>query len=335
MFETEKKYLNKLSIKFDEHNNHLNFRCSLCGDSATNPYKKRGFVIQKDDNVMYYCHNQCGGMSFTTFLKNQNETLAEQYRKEITKEKFKERKENKEVFKKEFKFKTEKFDGKSIEIILKDIPKKLKLVPLEVSKEAKQFLKDRGFNLQELKQFGFYYNKELNAIVFPLYKDNSKQEITGVQIRLIEEKKFINYTYNENYKIWIHPTVFSLSYGSDLYVFESILDLLSSGIEESIAVLGADMSEELLEYYKDYNLVFCMDNDETGEKKALKYSEKGYDVLVHKIGSEKYFKDFNDMLKKGINKKDIQKYILNHIKHPSMALLKIRLKASYELFDWN
>lgn len=46
-----------------------NFRCPICGDSKTNPYKKRGYVLYKDSNWIYCCHNKCGSMSFFTFLK--------------------------------------------------------------------------------------------------------------------------------------------------------------------------------------------------------------------------------------------------------------------------
>ena len=335
MLELEKKYLNKLNLKYEIGNRHINMSCPICGE-GNSPYKKRGYVYIDSDNTPFYmCYNSCGGMSYYQFLEYQDETLAKEYYKETIKTKFKERNTNKEVFKKKSKIKTEKFDGKFIEIILKEKKKKLKLVPIEVSKQAKDFIKSRGFTLQEIKQYGFYYNKELNAIVHPLYINSKKDEITGVQIRLIDEKRFINYMYEENHKVWHEDLLQTLHYGSDVFVFESIFDLLSTNIKNSISALGSDISEEFIRYYDKYRFIFVFDSDEVGTSKALKYSNKGYDVLVHKPNSNKYFKDFNEMLQKGISKEKITKYILSNIKSPKMSNLKTRLKRNYELFDWN
>lgn len=46
-----------------------NFRCPICGDSKTNPHKKRGFILFNDGAWVYTCHNECGTMGFIHFLK--------------------------------------------------------------------------------------------------------------------------------------------------------------------------------------------------------------------------------------------------------------------------
>lgn len=46
-----------------------NFRCPICGDSQKNKHKKRGFFIQKDNRLLFYCHNECGTIGFERFLK--------------------------------------------------------------------------------------------------------------------------------------------------------------------------------------------------------------------------------------------------------------------------
>ena len=56
-----------------------NFRCPICGDSQTNSHKARGYFIRKQDKMMFFCHNQCGGMSFPNFLKRFDSTLHDQY----------------------------------------------------------------------------------------------------------------------------------------------------------------------------------------------------------------------------------------------------------------
>lgn len=49
-----------------------NFRCPICGDSKKNPHIKRGYVLYKDSNWVYHCHNECGSMSFLQFLKERH-----------------------------------------------------------------------------------------------------------------------------------------------------------------------------------------------------------------------------------------------------------------------
>lgn len=51
-------------------NTPYNFRCPICGDSKTNKNKKRGYVLFSEGNWSYVCHNECGKMSFLSFLKN-------------------------------------------------------------------------------------------------------------------------------------------------------------------------------------------------------------------------------------------------------------------------
>lgn len=56
-----------------------NFRCPICGDSKKNPLATRGYVLYKK-GWAYHCHNECGSMSFFSFLKNYH---SEQYRRLI------------------------------------------------------------------------------------------------------------------------------------------------------------------------------------------------------------------------------------------------------------
>jgi hypothetical protein len=57
-----------------------NCSCPICGDSTHNTIKARGYFIRKQDNMMFFCHNECGGMSFPNFLYHFDRSLAEQYR---------------------------------------------------------------------------------------------------------------------------------------------------------------------------------------------------------------------------------------------------------------
>lgn len=56
-----------------------NFRCPICNDSQSNPHKARGYFIRKQDKMIFFCHNQCGGMSFKNFLYHFDRGLHDQY----------------------------------------------------------------------------------------------------------------------------------------------------------------------------------------------------------------------------------------------------------------
>lgn len=336
MFETEAQYLARLGIQYEKTHKHLNFSCPICGE-GNSPYKKRGFIYRgEDDKPFYKCYNDCGGMSMYNFLDAQDTNLAKEYYSETIKTKFKKRNKAKEVFnfdKVRSHLKLEPFDGKTITIEVKEKPIKLRLIDIKVSKQAKEYLKSRGFKIKDLEKEGIYYNKHMNALVFPLYIDNKRNHIYGVQIRQIDKKHFMNITFDDNFKYWGEDRVATLSKGSDIYVFESIFDALSSGVYHSIAMLGGDLTEEAEEHFKDYDLVFCFDNDEAGRAKTIKYAEKGYSCLAH---SPKIpMKDFNEMLKAGIPKNKITDYIMKSIKLPKMSVLKAKLKHNYKLFDWS
>jgi len=172
--------------------------------------------MKKEDGVLYSCHNEYGNMSFYKFLEHQNESLAKEYYSKTIKSKVKRRKTKKkdDPFKVKPKMKTKKFDGKVITVTIKEKKRTLKLTSIKLSKDAKDFIKSRGFSVKDVEKYGFYYNKELNAIVFPLYTSKQKDEIYGVQIRLIEKKHFLNFVYDDSYKYWGEYLLDGLSYES-------------------------------------------------------------------------------------------------------------------------
>ncbi len=67
-------YANKLKLyveKFKRKSDYLwNFRCPICGDSAADTRKKRGFIVRWHNTLFYKCHN-CGvSVSFIRFLRD-------------------------------------------------------------------------------------------------------------------------------------------------------------------------------------------------------------------------------------------------------------------------
>ena len=83
-----------------------------------NEYKKRGYVLKKEDSYLYSCHNECGNMSFYSFLKHHDVNIANEFYKTGLKDKFKNRSEDKSVFKKTSELTLKKFNKKTLKFKL-------------------------------------------------------------------------------------------------------------------------------------------------------------------------------------------------------------------------
>lgn len=66
----------------------FNFRCIICGDSQTNKRKARGFILTKNNQTTYYCHNCHASMSLPNFIKHVDPQLYDEYQKERLAEKY-------------------------------------------------------------------------------------------------------------------------------------------------------------------------------------------------------------------------------------------------------
>lgn len=84
------RYINLLAPylpRFHKKDEHLyNFRCPICGDSATNKYKARGYFYARSNRMWMTCHNCNSNMSFSSFLKIQDASLFREYRIDAFKE---------------------------------------------------------------------------------------------------------------------------------------------------------------------------------------------------------------------------------------------------------
>jgi transcription elongation factor Elf1 len=62
----------------------INFRCPICGDSKKSKSKARGWLLEKENNFYFYCHNCGESHSFSNFLKavdpiSYNDYVAEKF----------------------------------------------------------------------------------------------------------------------------------------------------------------------------------------------------------------------------------------------------------------
>lgn len=56
-----------------------NFRCHICGDSQKNKRKKRGYIIENDGGIGYYCHNCNANPPFHKYIAQYWPDLLTQY----------------------------------------------------------------------------------------------------------------------------------------------------------------------------------------------------------------------------------------------------------------
>ncbi len=69
MHNAVREVLHVCGLTGGDHIAPYNFRCPICGDSETNPHKKRGYVMFNDGVWTYVCYNKCGSMNFIDYLK--------------------------------------------------------------------------------------------------------------------------------------------------------------------------------------------------------------------------------------------------------------------------
>lgn len=317
--------------------------CISCGDkkSRLHLYKNEGM-----DQALVHCYNAgCvfdeQQMGMVNFLKETNPSLLPQYKKE------------------RFKGNIEKItqdESRSLNDILaqvtsktegpKEIPKKEeRCEPAETPKktganpplpklftdmmpyakdckEAVDYINGRKLEVADnwlfsrerfIKIFDKDYFVE-DFLMIPLFQNG---KLRGFYTRSINEKRFSTIVFPKGEKYWASD---SFNPDETVYIFEGIMDALSSGLDNTVAMLSADLPQELLEELKDP--VFCLDNDETGVKKALKYNKLGYKTFVWPEGLSK---DLNEILKEGGTKEENKKMLLDNIFQGVPAVVRLNL----------
>lgn len=283
-------------------NDDYSARCDVCGDSNTNKNKKRLHLYRKNtyegDSIKCFNCDYTGNMY--SYLRDYHPELFNAYKQETQQDKLSSLSRREPLIVREIKRNNS----------LYTFDKPTSIIPVNESLLGKAYVSKRGFpNLDCYFSTGIMNvdGKTLdlkNYIIIPLLENNKWY---GFYSRSIESKQFHTYLPEQNtgWRVW---NWFNVNKKEPVFIFEAIFNALSSGIENSIAVLGSDLDEERLKMLK--RPIFCFDNDETGRKKAEKYADKGYEVVIlHRDIRD----DYNDMLKNGITKDNIKKLIMDNI----------------------
>ncbi len=308
------KYISLLSSSlrnFQKKSESLyNFSCLFCGDSKKNTKRARGYIYEKDGNVAYFCQKCKISKSLSNFIKEINNSLYEEYIKELYFEKYYE--EEKIITKKPIFYDTNIFQNLvSIKNISENDPYKKYVIKRKIPEKYYNLL----FKCENFKNF-------TNNIIPNLFNKESlkKDESRLLILFFSENKKLIGYTGRAlgNSDIRYINIVIDESqpklYGLErweknkkTYVVEGPIDSLF--LDNCLATSGNDMVSSLSGFDKE-NFVIIYDNERRSEftrKKIERAIQAGYKVCIWPTYIQE--KDINDMIISGKTKEEITNII--------------------------
>lgn len=326
----DQKYIGLISNRverFKRVNNTLyNLRCPLCGDSKTNKFKARGYLMDKPVvGALYYCHNCHASISLGNFLKHIDSTLAEQYKREKFLEKNGSKEETKE----------EKPDISKVVVptfLQGNSPLKQlkKISQLDAEHPVKKYVQKRKippslhYKLFYAPKFKSWVNtiipEKFNVetdeprLVIPFLDKDGK--MFGFQGRGFKKDgiRYITIMIDES-----KPKVFGLDVVKEegkVFVVEGPID--SMFLPNCIAMAGSaiNLEEVFPEKPKD-EIIIVMDNEPRNKQivdRIDKYIDDGYNVCIWPSIIEQ--KDINDMVLAGL---DPEAIILENTKRGLLA----------------
>ena len=330
------KYINLLSShleQFKRKDRHLyNFRCPVCGDSQKNLYKARGYVMERENKLSFYCHNCSTSMSAYDFIKYVNPMI----HKEYVMETYKDKNESRQVF--DFKPDITKFKKPKYQTTtLKGLKK---ISQLHHDHKAKKYIVSR--KIPNYYHSKIFYTKEflhwVNSlvpnkfdvkalaldeprIVIPfLDKENNIFGFQGRSVRSASSLRYITIMLDES-----KPKIFGLDtvdFGKTVYIMEGPID--SMFVTNSLAMAGSDAS---VRDFPACRTVYVYDNEPRNVeiiKKIEKQIKAKHPVFIWPDNVK--HKDINDCALNGMSRNEIKSMINDNIFED--------LSATFRLTDW-
>jgi transcription elongation factor Elf1 len=311
--------LERFSIK-ETNPYRANCRCPICGDSQKSKLKARGWILEKDNSALYYCHNCGASLSLRNFLKAVDHNLHNEYIIDTALDK----KARRELFQPKAEVKpldTLKMKAPSFKKKGSPLLKIKKVSSLNYDHKVKIYVQKRRIPASE--QYKLYYapkfNEWVNSIIpgkLPkLEKDSPRLvmpfidkegNLFGFNARAFRdsELRYITIMIDEDM-----PKIFGLdtvNFNKKYYVIEGPIDSLF--IDNAVAMAGADGNAKGLENTE--NAVFVFDNEPRNKEIVSRMErciDKGYNIC---IWPEKVLdKDINDVILSGATPADIKQMI--------------------------
>ena len=320
------KFTNLVSAKLDRfkvktYNPYLaNCRCPICGDSQKNKLKARGFFFQKQDNLIYKCHNCGAGRNIGSFLRDIDPVLYKEYIAESYFDKDKPKEELAVI-------KTPSYMKAGSPLL-----KIKKISQLSFDHPAKQYVIDRGIpneyhaKLFYCSKFAAWTNTmiprklktdgDTPRLIIPFIDKTGK--MFGYQGRSFDKAakvRYITIMLEDRPKIFGMDTV---NLTKTHYIIEGPID--SMFIPNAIAMAGADLDRSIINEHS----VFVYDNEPRNAeiiRRMKKVIDSGHQIVIWPLDLK--YKDVNDMILGNINRKAVIDMIVDHTYSGLTALVKL------------
>jgi hypothetical protein len=318
MLYIDHKFVNLLSNRLDRFKRSsptlYNFRCPICGDSQKNKHKTRGYIFEKQNKLIFHCHNCNASMIFGKFLEWIDPQLYKEY-------------------------KTEKYLEKQVQQPAKpDItkierPRYLKGSPLRSLKKISQLPHDHPAKLYvvhrrippEVQYKLFYcprFKQWVNSFIPEKFSTEDGDEPRLILPFLDKEGECFGFQGRSFKKDGIRyitiilddskPKIFGLDtidFTKTFYIVEGPIDSLF--LDNAVAMAGADLGIDKIcgQDLALQNCVYVYDNEPRNVqivKKMEQIVNRGYNIVIWPSSIEGV-KDINDMVLEGYDPKGMVK----------------------------
>jgi transcription elongation factor Elf1 len=292
-----------------------NCRCPICGDSQKSKEKARGWILEKDNSALFYCHNCGASLSLRNFLKSVDPNLYNEYIVDIALEKglgARQKKVEKVKPLDKLTMRAPKFTKAN-----SPLKKIKKISSLNFDHPVKKYVQKRGIPANQ--QYKLYYAPKFEEWTNSLIPDklpekqvkprlvlpfiDKKGNVFGYQGRAFDKHsiRYITIMLDEDM-----PKIFgleSVDFTRKYYVVEGPIDSLF--LSNAVAMAGADNNTNGLE--NTDKAIFVYDN-EPRNAEIVRRMEKALDA-GHKVciwPKNLLDKDINDIVLSGIKPADVQ-----------------------------
>jgi transcription elongation factor Elf1 len=282
----------------------INFRCPICGDSKKSKSKARGWLLEKDNSLFYYCHNCGASHSFSNFLKvvdplAYNDYVAEKFIG----------KANNTISTETSTLEQTKFEQPNFSH--RDVLKNLKKISqLDYNHPVKKYIDKRSIPTKHHYRLYFAprFKEWINGIIPNKFENVKKDEPRLVIPFLDKDRKcfgvaargfdpdglrYITIMFDDVPKIFGLDKV---NFKEKYYVVEGALD--SMFLSNAVAMAGADGGTNALENVE--NAVFVFDAEPRNKeihKRMEKLIDAGHSIVIWPNDIEG--KDINEMVLSG------------------------------------
>lgn len=309
-----------------------NYSCPVCGDSAKNKLKARGFIYRKGNDLFVKCYNCGHGTNLGNLIKYVDSTLYDEYVLERYKGGASKHNAHKDIEQtsvnltpSKLEWKDDVLDGlKRLDMLDEEHPAVQYLIDRKIPRDRWELLyfapKFKAYTNSVSPKFQEPIEGEHPRMIIPYFKPNGKCFAFQGRAYGNEEPKYYTIKVDETEeKIYGMDRV---DYSKRIFVVEGPIDSLF--LPNAVAVSGASFDTPTIRQLLT-NATIVMDNEPRNKdivKQLAKYIDLGYNVCMFPDIIQE--KDINDMILAGRSPTEI----LETINTNTFSGIEAKLKFS-------